>query len=64
MTFKVNEVGTIEGSDTFKIPVSDYLSPEAKSVYTEFLNHQYPVASDIKEYRLLLDEYLLPTLNK
>ncbi|MNC18696.1 hypothetical protein D3C75_666030 [compost metagenome] len=35
MTIKANEVGTIEGGDTFKIPVSDYLSPEAKSVYTE-----------------------------
>jgi epsilon-lactone hydrolase len=64
MSILVDEAGTITGDDSFKIPLSDYLSPEAKSIYAGFLSHQFPVAQDINEYRRLLDEYILPTLNK
>jgi monoterpene epsilon-lactone hydrolase len=64
MQLKVDEAGTIVGTDTINIPLSGYLSPEGKAAYAEFLNHQFPEAHDINEYRRMLDAYILPTVNK
>lgn len=64
MQLKVDEAGTIVGTDEIRIPLSDFLSPEGKASYAEFLQHQFPEATDIQEYRRLLDAYILPTLNK
>jgi acetyl esterase/lipase len=60
----VDADGTITGTDTLRIPLSSYLSPEGKAAYSAFLAHQFPAASDIKQYRAMLDEYLQPYLDQ